>query len=316
MKGRPRGLFVPITTPFDPQTGEIAPVALRDNARAILEAGADGIVAAGSTGEAALLSEQEYRQVLAWLREVVPDDRWLVAGAGRESTRATIAACAVAAEEGADAVLVRPPSYYGSTLSPQALAEHFRTVADQSPIPVLLYNIPKYTHLTLPEALFAALAGHQNVLGAKDSSGDLKLFAAYRAAAPQWALLVGSGSRYYAALELGAAGGILAVACYAAPVARRVGEAFAAGDRASAGAAQEVLTPLNKEVVERFGVPGVKAAMDAAGLVGGPVRPPLADLPEAERARIAELVSRALAGRPHGVAGRARAARTGGSRHD
>jgi dihydrodipicolinate synthase/N-acetylneuraminate lyase len=294
MTKRLGGLLVPITTPFDARTGEVAPVALRGNARALLEAGIDGILAAGSTGEAALLSEPEYRQVVAWLRDVVPDDRWLLAGAGRESTRATIAACAAAAEEGADAVLVRAPAYYGPSLPPAALADHFRRVADDSPIPVLLYNIPKYTHLTLPDALFASLAEHENVLGAKDSSGDLKLFGAYRTAVPRWALFVGSGSHYYAALELGAVGGILAVACYAAPIAVRVGERFAQGDRAGAGAAQEVLTPLNKEVVQKSGVPGVKAAMDAAGLAGGPVRAPLADLGEAERTRIAALVSGAL----------------------
>ncbi len=294
MSKRLAGLLIPITTPFDAQTGEVAPVALRSNARALLEAGVHGILAAGSTGEAAMLSEEEYRQLIAWLRDVVPDDRWLLAGAGRESTRATIAACAAAADEGADAALVRAPAYYGASLPAPALADHFRRVADDSPIPILLYNIPKYTHLTLPDALFAGLSEHENVLGAKDSSGDLKLFAAYRSAAPGWALFVGSGSHYYAALELGAVGGILAVACYAAPIAVRVGERFGEGDRAAAGAAQEVLTPLNKEVVQRHGVPGVKAAMDAAGLAGGPVRAPLADLAEAERTRIATLVTGAL----------------------
>jgi 4-hydroxy-2-oxoglutarate aldolase len=306
MNGRPSGLLVPITTPFDAQTGEVAPVALRENARAVLESGVSGIVATGSTGEAALLSEQEYHQVIGWLRDVVPDDRWLLAGAGKESTRATIAACGAAADEGADAVLVRPPGYYGPSLPPQALVDHFRRVADESPLPVLLYNIPKYTHLTLPDTLFAALVEHENIAGAKDSSGDLKLFAAYRAAAPKWAMFVGSGSRYYAALELGAIGGILAVACYAAAIAMRVGQAFAAGDRVAAGATQEVLTPLNKEVVEKFGVPGVKAAMDAAGLVGGPVRSPLMDLAEADRARIASVVGQALGAAGVGAVARAR----------
>lgn len=288
--------MVPITTPFDAHTGEVAPVALRENARALLDAGVDGIVAAGSTGEAALLSEQEYHQLIGWLRDVVPDDKWLLAGAGKESTRASVAACHAASEEGADAVLVRPPAYYGPTLPPQALVDHFRHVADESPLPVLLYNIPKYTHVTLPDTLFAALVEHRNIVGAKDSSGDLKLFAAYRAAAPAWAMLIGSGHRYYAALELGAVGGILAVACYAAPLAVRVGQAFDAGDRAAAGAGQEVLTPLHTDIVQKFGVPGVKAAMDAAGLAGGPVRAPLADLLEADRSRVALLVTEALAG--------------------
>jgi 4-hydroxy-2-oxoglutarate aldolase len=290
---RVRGLLVPVTTPFDPVTGDVAPVPLRGNARALLAAGVHGIVAAGSTGEAALLTDDEFRQTVEWLRGVVPDDRLLVVGTGRESTRASVAACRVAAEQGADAVLVRPPAYYGSSLSAPAMVEHFRRIADDSPAPVLIYNIPKYTHVALADQLLATLAGHPNVIGAKDSSGDLKNFAAYRAAAPGWALLMGSGSAFYAALELGAAGGILAVANLAVGLALEVWNRFAAGDRTGAGAAQERLTPLNRGTVGERGVPGVKAAMDLVGLSGGPVRSPLADLGAAERDRVAAVLREA-----------------------
>jgi 4-hydroxy-2-oxoglutarate aldolase len=293
MTRRLQGLFVPITTPFDVATGEVAPVSLRDNVRALLEAGVDGIVAAGSTGEAALLSEEEYRQLVGWLRDVVPQDRWLIAGAGRESTRATIDACRTAGDQGADAVLVRAPAYYGSSLSAAAITEHFRRIADASPLPVLLYNIPKYTKITIPEGTFAALSDHPNLLGAKDSSGDLKQFSAYRAAAPRWTMLVGSGFRYYAALELGAAGGILAVANVAFREALRLRDAFAKGDRAGAGAIQEVIGPLHQQIVQALGPAGIKAAMDVMGLAGGPVRPPLTDLNEREREQIAQLLAAA-----------------------
>jgi len=282
-----RGVLVPVTTPFDPVTGDLAPVPLRANARACLADGADGIVAAGSTGEASLLDETEFRQLVEWLRDVVPPDRAFVVGAGRESTRAAIAACRVAGDAGADAVLVRAPGYYGSSLAPAALTEHFRRIADASPVPVLLYNIPKYTHLALADRLLAALADHENVAGAKDSSGDLKNFAAYVDAAPGWAHFMGSGVLLYAALELGAAGGILAVANPATALACAVWEAWTAGDRSGAGAAQESLTPINKLVVGELGVPGVKAALDIVGRAGGPVRPPLADLGTADRSRIA-----------------------------
>ena len=167
MSERPRGLLVPLTTPFDPSTGDVAPVHLRDHARTMLGAGAAGIVAAGSTGEASLLSEDEYRQVLEWLRDVVPEDRWLVAGAGRESTRATVAACRAAAEGGANAVLVRAPAYYAPVITAAGLLDHFREVADQSPVPLLLYNFPKYTHVALSEALVSGLASLQNVWGSR-----------------------------------------------------------------------------------------------------------------------------------------------------
>jgi 4-hydroxy-2-oxoglutarate aldolase len=290
---RPSGLLVPITTPFDRATGEIAPVTLRENARAILAAGVSGLVAAGSTGEASLLDDGEFRQLVGWLRDVVPDGAWLFAGTGRESTRATLAACRVAAEEGADGVLVRPPAYYGPTLSQAALLAHFRRVADESPLPVLLYNIPKYTHVALTDALLAGLDSHENVWGAKDSSGDLRNFAAYRDAVPGWTLLIGSGALYYAALELGAAGAIAAVGNFAAARTAAIGEAFLAGDRARAGALQETVAPLHREIVSARGVPGIKAAMDAVGLAGGPVRSPLAELNGRDREQVMTLLAQA-----------------------
>jgi 4-hydroxy-2-oxoglutarate aldolase len=284
------GVLVPVTTPFDPVTGEIAPVPLRANARALLNAGIHGLVAAGSTGEAALLGDEEFRQLVEWLRGVVPEDRLLVVGVGRESTRATLAAARVAGDLGADAVLVRPPAYYGASLSTPALTDHFRRVADESPVPVLLYNIPKYTHFSISDQVLAGLTGHVNLVGAKDSSGDLKNFAAYRAAAPQWIMMMGSGAAFYGALELGAAGGILAVGNFAARLALEVWEQFSAGTRTRAGAAQERLTPLHKGTVSERGVPGIKAAMDLVGLTGGPVRPPLAELGPSERKRVAGLL--------------------------
>jgi len=276
--GRPSGLLVPITTPFDPATGDVAPVALRENARQVLTAGASGLVAGGSTGEAALLSDDEFNHVLEWLRDVVTEDQWLIAGTGRESTRATVDACQAAAERGADAALVRTPSYYAPNISGPALLSHFRAVADESPIPILLYNMPKYTNLPIPDTLIASLSGHQNIWGAKDSSGDLKNFSMYRDAAPDGTMLMGSAARCYAALELGAAGTIAAVGCFApAPVAR-ICARFFDGDRAGAGSIQEMVAPLHTGIVGKFGVAGVKAAMDAVGLQGGPVRAPLASL--------------------------------------
>ncbi len=280
MADRPAGLLVPITKPFHRATGEVAPVHLRENTRKVIEDGANGIVAAGSTGEAPLLSEDEYRKILEWLRDVVPEGKWLIAGAGRESTRAAVAACRAAGDEGADAVLVRSPSYYAPALKERALIEHFRRVADESPIPVLLYNMPKFTHIALSDSLIAALSDHQNILGAKDSSGDLKNFAAYQEAAPDWSMLIGSGALYYAALEIGAAGAIAATACFATRATRQIGAAFENGDKKGAGAAQEVVAPLHNEVVGRLGIAGVKAAMDVAGVYGGPVRSPLEDLNE------------------------------------
>jgi 4-hydroxy-2-oxoglutarate aldolase len=285
------GVFAPIPTPFDSATGDVAPVHLRHNVVRLLEAGLDGIVVGGSTGEAALLESEEQRRVVAWVRDALPDRSWLLAGTGAESTRQAVALTRAAAVEGADAVLVRPPSYFAALISAASLADYYRAVADASSVPVLIYNIPKYTHLPLAAGLLQQLASHPNIVGVKDSSGDAKTLAAYRDAASDWSVFVGSGSLLYAALELGCDGGILGVACFAPATCADLLAAFRTGDRARAGQLQERLGPLDKEVVGKLGPAGVKAAMDAVGLYGGPVRPPLAPVAPAERERVAKLVS-------------------------
>ena len=288
-----QGVLVPLTTPFDPETGDVAPVALRQLARDAIGRGLAGVVVAGTTGEGPMLDEDEKVSVVEWLREVVPEDRWLVAGTGGESTRVTVRLSERAAAAGADAVLVRPPAYFGPMLAPQALADHFLRVADRSPVPVIVYNIPKYTHVMLQDSVLRALADHERVIGFKDSSGDLKVLAGYRAAAPRLKALVGSGTQFYPALEMGADGGVLAVACFAADRCQSLFRAFRADDRRTAGAEQERLTPLAREIVGDLGVPGIKAAMDLVGLPGGPARAPLAPLDARQRSRVAELVAAA-----------------------
>lgn len=285
------GVLAPIPTPFDRATGDVAPVHLRQNVARLVAAGLDGIVVAGSTGEAALLEPEEQRRIIAWVRDVLPDQRWLVVGTGAESTRQAVALTRAAAAEGADAVLVRPPAYYSTVVSPASLADYYRGVADASPVPVLVYNIPKYTRLPVAPGLLEQLAANTNIVGVKDSSGDVKNLAAYRDTVPRWSVLVGSGSLLYAGLELGCQGGVLAVACFAAALVVETFGAFRAGDRVRAGLLQERLGPLHKEIVSKFGPAGVKAAMDAAGLYGGPVRAPLAALAAGDRERVARLLA-------------------------
>jgi len=285
------GVFAPITTPFDSVTGEVAPARLRENASRLLAAGLSGLVVTGSTGEAPLLDPAEQRLVVACVREATPDGKWLIAGTGAESTRQAIALTRAAAGEGADAVLVRAPSYFGEAHSPASLVDYFCAVADASPVPVLVYNIPKYTRLTLEAGLIAQLTRHPRIAGVKQSSGDQRQLAAYREAAPRWSVFAGSGALLYTGLELGCDGGIVAVACFAAALCVEALQAFRAGDRARAGALQERLTPLSKEIVDTLGPAGVKAAMDAVGLYGGPTRAPLTPLASTDRERVARLLA-------------------------
>ncbi len=288
---RPSGVLAPITTPFDPASGDVTAVQLRRNVASLMAAGLDGLVVAGSTGEAAALDPEEHSLLIDVARDALPDGRWLLAGTGAESTRQAVTLTRAAARAGADAVLVRPPAYFAAGTTPATLADYFRAVADASPVPVLIYNIPKYTHLPLAAGLLRQLASHDNIVGVKDSSGDAKNLAAYRDAAPGWSVLAGSGSLLYTALEMGCDGGVLAVACFAAALCADVYAAFRRGDRERAGGAQQRLAPLDKEIVGKFGPAGVKAAMDAVGLYGGPCRAPLAPVPSPERERLARLLA-------------------------
>jgi 4-hydroxy-2-oxoglutarate aldolase len=287
------GVLAPVCTPFDAETGDVAPVLLRSATRALLDAGLDGIVVAGSTGEGELLDESEKVRLVEYLRDVVPDDRWLVCGTGAESTRAALRAAQAAGAAGADAVLVRPPSYFGGIVPAAAFAYHYARIADESPVPVIIYNIPRYAHVALSDTVLRAVADHERILGFKESSGDLKVFSAFRAAAPRLTALMGAGHLFYPALEMGAAGGILAMATFAAEPCVRLYRAFRDEDRPTAGALQERLSPLAREIVGGLGPAGIKAAMEVVGLPCGPVRPPLLDVDARARARIVDLLTAA-----------------------
>jgi len=285
------GVLAPVITPFDVETGDIAPVSFRSNLRAHLDAGLHGLVVCGSTGEAALLSEREREQLIEWARPLVPDDRWLIVGTGGESTRGTVARCRSAQERGADAALVVAPHYYANAMTSEALVSHYRQVADESPIPLILYNIPKYMHFSLAPGLVQELTKHENIIGIKDSSGDLKGLAGYlEAQSDRFSVLTGHAGTFYAALELVVRGGILAASMFAPELCLGVRRAFASGERARAGALQERLTPLGRDIVAGLGVPGVKEAMDMVGLVGGPPRSPLLPLRAREHDQVAAVL--------------------------
>lgn len=288
------GVLVPVTTPFDPVTGDAAPVAFRENLRHWLSHPLDGVVLFGSTGEGKLLDEEEKLRLLELTRDVVPPDRALVVGAGSESTRATIRQLQPLADIGVDAALVSAPPYFGSTLAPDAIVDHYRAIADASPVPILIYHIPKFTHVVLEPGLVGELARHPNIAGLKDSSGDVKRFAAYSGLVPpDFRLLMGNGALLYTALELGGAGGIVAVGLLAPAECARILHDFRAGNTRDAGRIQTRIAPLHNEVIARYGARGAKAALDLQGLTGGPPRPPLKPLTDKERRGVAQALDRA-----------------------
>jgi 4-hydroxy-2-oxoglutarate aldolase len=289
-----RGVFVPSITPFDRFRGEVDLVALRRHVRYLLESDLAGVVLFGSTGEGLLLDENERTAALQAVREVM-GDRLLLAGAAAESTRATCRLARDAAHAGADAVMVAPPAYYRPQMTPEALREHYRAVADASPIPILLYQVPPaYSGIQLQAGLVAELANHPNIAGIKDSTGDLQaLGGLVETCRSDFAVLVGSGAVLFGALEVGACGGIVAVANLAPAECGQLFGFHREGGSVEAGALQERLAPLHKSVVGTYGVPGVKAALDLLGQTGGPPRAPLKPLREKDVAVVRAALDRA-----------------------
>src|SRR5688500_10870538 len=187
------GVHGPVTTPFRAD-GELDRQAFEKNVRAHLSQGLHGIVATGSTGEAPLLDEHEREQLVGWARKLVPSDKLLIAGLGAESTRVTIERARRVAQRGADAALVVAPHYFGAAVTEDGLRGHYSRLADASPIPILLYNIPKYMHFRLSGALVSELARHGNIVGIKDSSGAQDSMQEYLAAqSATFTVLTGNG---------------------------------------------------------------------------------------------------------------------------
>ena len=286
------GIFGPVVSTFQRGSEALDVAAFSANVSAHLSAGLNGVVVCGSTGEAALLTEEERLELLDAARDAAPIEKLVIMVTGAESTRLTIHRSHEAQTAGADAVLVVAPHYYSNVMTDRALREHYCRVADASPLPVLLYNIPKYMHFSLSPALVEELARHQNVVGIKDSSGDLDTLRGYVALqSDSFTVLTGNGAQLAAGLSAGARGGILAAALFAAPQALAIFNAHTRGDPPTADALQTKLRPAAATIVGELGVAGVKAALDAVGLQGGPVRSPLLDLDAAGIRRVKELLT-------------------------
>lgn len=292
-RSRLSGLFGPVVTNFRTDEG-LDLDAFRSNLRVHLAAGLDGILVTGSTGEAALVDDGERERLLAVARDVVPTDRWLLAGVGAESTRQVLQRCRAAASLGVDVALVVAPHYYGPQMTHAALGAHYLRVADESTIPIALYNIPKYMHFSLPPELVHELAAHENVIGMKDSSGDAALLASYmEAQSPTFGVLTGNGSGFAAALATGADGGTLAVGLIATALATSIRDAARDGDMALASSIQARMSPVNSAIVAALGVPGIKIALEMVGMNGGPCRMPLRALDAEGRATVHSVLATA-----------------------
>jgi len=289
-----RGIILPTTTPFDPN-GQILSDAIRENLRAWSVKGVIGFVILGSTGERVHLDEREYLQVIETSRSAVNADSVFIVGAGQQSTAGTVNEVRKAAHAGADAVLVITPHYYRSAMNQETLIAYYTTVADASPIPLMLYSMPALTGVKIEPETIARLSEHPNILGVKDSSNDVAGFTeTVRLCPADFPILTGNGTVLLDALRAGAVGGILAVGCVVPEVCVEIFRAFSAGEVDRASALQAKLTPLATAVTTKFGIGGLKAALEIAGYKGGIVRAPLQMPDEHARREIRHLLKHGL----------------------
>ena len=275
------GIYPPITTPFD-SDGELLLDRFRENLRHWAEFDLAGLTVLGSNGEAPYLSADEGLQLVREARPLI--QKTMIVGVGRESTRLTSEFIRKIADLGADYALVGTPCYFKPAMTDEALFAHFWTVADDAPIPILVYNVPQFTGVNTSATLMEKLSTHENILGIKESSANIALQGEIRRRTPdRFRILVGSAPTLLPSLIQGADGGVVAIACPLPGMTVDVYKAFRAGDWKKAAALQSLLSPPAAAVTTQFGVPGLKVAMDLMGFFGGEPRLPLIRLNESQR---------------------------------
>jgi 4-hydroxy-2-oxoglutarate aldolase len=281
------GVMAPLTTPFD-HAGNLYKAKVFHNVSRLNDVALTGYVVGGSTGETPLLSFNERIQLYEWVREARAEGKVLIAGTPTESVRETLDLVNRAADIGYDAALVLGPRYYRNTMhKPEVQALFYRSVADQARIPVLVYNFPNVTGYDVPVETLAELAEHPNIIGMKDSSGNLEKLAATMKAVPgKFQVLSGSGITFWPALATGVAGGILAFADCAPYACITLWEAFRTREHAAGEDWHNRIQKPATLVAATYGIPGLKYAMDLNGFYGGPPRLPLSPLGPEGRAAI------------------------------
>ena len=268
-----------MVTPFD-ENGAVRYDAFERNIEKYLEAGIEGYLVLGSNGESVYLEHTEKLKLIEAARKRVPSSRTLLAGTGVESTQATITLTKEAADRGVDAVLVKNPFYFKPQMTSDVYLAHYTAVADASPVPVIVYNVPVFTGVPLQSKLVIELSKHPNILGMKDSSGDVKLISevVWNTDASRFQVMAGAAATLFPAMAAGARGGIIAIACAAPKQALALYRAFASGDYGKAGAIQRIIAPAAGAVTQSNGIPGLKSAMELQGFEAGLPRRPLLPL--------------------------------------
>jgi len=287
-----QGIFPPITTPFE--NDKVAFDKLGTNVEKLSKTGVSGIVVLGSNGEYVYLSEKEKRDVIEAVIRAVPENMPVIAGTACESAAETIRLTCDSAELGARAALLTTPHYYGGKMTDEALFKFYTAVADSVPIPVLLYNVPKFTHLNLTAGLVSRLSKHPNIVGIKDSSGNVNLLGQYlNGCESNFNVLVGTAGVLFSGLTLGCVGGIVALANVAPQACIKILEFVKQGNFEKARQLQLQVLPVNNAVTVTYGISALKAAMDMLDYFGGDPRLPLLPASDHEKTAIREILIQA-----------------------
>lgn len=290
------GVIPPVVTPFN-RRGDIDDGAFRANLERYAASDLSGVLVAGSTGEAAFLTEAERLRLVDLARQIVRPPRLLIAGTGLESTAQTLKLSREAIARGADAVLLLPPAYYKPAMRPPLLEAHFRAVGDSVRRPVMIYSIPQFTGFAMEAAMLARLSRHANIHGIKESSGNFEFDRAILGqVSKRFRVMIGSALVLPDAFELGASGAILSQSTFEPQICSGLYQAWRRGDREMAADLQRRLRILAERITGPYSVPGVKHAMDLSGYCGGSPRQPFLPLLPAARKQIAAALKEARDG--------------------
>ncbi len=288
------GVLPPLITPFT-ESGDVDFEAFGRNIERLNQTGLRGYLVLGSNGETPYIDERDKIELVRLCAKKTAPGRIIMAGTGLESTAATVELTRRAADAGAQCALVLTPSYYGGQMGDDAQIAYFTAVADQSPIPVLIYNVTKFTHVNISAAAVSRLSQHPNIIGMKDSSGNIAGLIGYMTAGldPQFNLLVGTASAWYPALCIGIRGAVMALANCCPNECVQVQTLYDAGQREDALALYKRVFPVNACVTNALGVPALKYACDRLGFEGGLTRSPLLPLGKAQCAQVDAVLQKA-----------------------
>ena len=288
-----KGIIPPLVTPFD-ETGGIRYDYFERNMDRYLEAGVEGYLVIGSNGESVYLEHSEKLKLIETARKRLPSSVMLLAGTGVESTQATIELTKEAADRGVDAVLVKNPFYFKNQMTFDVYFSHYTAVAEASPVPVVIYNVPAFTGISLDSSLVIELAKHPNLRGMKDSSGNVKLISevVWNTDPRKFSVLAGAAPTLFPSMVVGARGGIVALACAAPKAMMALYRAVVTGDHKTAEIIQRIIAPAAGAVTEKLGIAGLKGAMELEGFQPGLPRRPLLPLKQAQRQNLEQIFRR------------------------